>query len=109
MVLHWLVQTHSTAKTQTAPPSGTSGYSPGKIRLRVLCMRRASPDQPDTTATYCLPPTEKEVGGATIPELVGNSHNSLPVDASKACSFRSFVPPLNTSPPPVDNIGPQFG
>ena len=44
-----------------------------------------------------------------MPEFVGNSHSSLPFDASKAWNMRSLVPPLKTTPPPVASIGPQFG
>ena len=44
-----------------------------------------------------------------MPELVGNSHSTSPLDASNARNIRSFVPPLNTSPPPVVKMGPQFG
>ena len=47
-------------------------------------MPRESPPQPDSTATYCLPSIVNDVGGATIPELVGNSHSSFPVAASNA-------------------------
>src|SRR5262249_11128058 len=36
-------------------------------------------------------------------------HSSLPLAASKAWNIRSLVPPLNTRPPPVASIGPQFG
>src|SRR5215831_7642725 len=57
---------------------------------------------------YCLPSTENDVGWLVIPEFVGNCHSSLPVLASKAWKYRSFVPPLNTSPPAVASIGPQF-
>src|SRR5687768_14834594 len=49
-----------------------------------------------------------DVGCPMMPELVGYSHNTLPVEASNARNSRSFVPPLNTSPPPVVSIGPQF-
>ena len=48
------------------------------------------------------------VGGARMPELVGNSHKSLPVAASNAWIFRSLVPPLNTKPPLVASMAPQF-
>ena len=42
--------------------------------------------------------------------LVGrNSQSSLPVDASNAWILRSLVPPLNTNPPAVTSIAPQFG
>ena len=57
---------------------------------------------------YCLPSTINEDAGPMMPELVGYSHISFPVDASKAWNMRSFVPPVNTSPPPVASIGPQF-
>ena len=39
-----------------------------------------------------------------IPELVGNFHSSFPLLASNAWNSRSFVPPENTSPPPVASI-----
>ena len=96
-------------KTHNAPPSGTSGYSPGKTRLRSACIPRESPPHPASTAMYCLPSIEKDAGGARIPVLIGNSQSSLPVDASKACIRRSLVPPLNTNPPAVASIAPQFG
>ena len=47
-------------------------------------------------------------GWPMMPELVGNSHNTAPLDASNARNIRSLVPPLKTSPPPVASIGPQF-
>src|SRR4051812_29023738 len=72
------------------------------------CIDRASIPKPDTTATYCVPSTVKEEGDAMMPELVGNSHSSVPSFASNARNFRSFVPPLNTSPPLVVIVGPQF-
>jgi hypothetical protein len=50
-----------TANTQTAPPSGTSGYSPGESRFSRVCMPRESTPQPDCTAMYCVPSTMKEV------------------------------------------------
>src|SRR5262245_54273707 len=58
---------------------------------------------------YCLPSSRNEVGGARMPELVGNSQSSLPVRAPNACSLRSAVPPLKTTPPPVTSMDPQFG
>src|SRR5206468_4245640 len=53
-------------------------------------------------------PIMNDVGGPVMPELVGNSHKSLPLDASNAWNMRSFVPPVKTRPPPVASIGPQF-
>src|SRR5205814_4033473 len=100
---------YSTEKTPTAPPSGPSGYSPGNSRLSVASSPRESPPHPESTAMYCLPSMENEVGGARIPEFVGNSQSSFPVDASNAWILRSLVPPLNTTPPPVTSIDPQFG
>src|SRR6185436_11267330 len=94
--------------TQIAPPSGTSGKLPGDATLRRVCIPRESMPQPDCTAMYCLPATMNDVGWPMMPELVGNSHTSFPLDASNAWNMRSLVPPLNTSPPPVANIGPQF-
>jgi hypothetical protein len=47
-------------------------------------------------------------GCPITPELVGNSHTTLPLVASKARNIRSLVPPLNTRPPPVASVGPQF-
>ena len=38
-----------------------------------------------------------------------NSHSSLPLAASNAWIRRSAVPPVNTSPPAVASIEPQFG
>ena len=40
------------ANTHTAPPSGTSGNSPGRIALRRFCIPRASMPHPDCTAMY---------------------------------------------------------
>src|SRR4029453_8513522 len=71
-------------------------------------MARASMPHPESTAMYCLPSIENDVGWPVMPELVGNSHNSFPDVASNAWNLRSLVPPLNTSPPPVASIGPQF-
>src|SRR5580704_13494880 len=88
---------YSTANTQTDPPSATAGTSPGNKRANVFTSPPASCPQPANTAMYCFPLTEKEVGGASTPELSGKSHSSLPVEASKACILRSAVPPLNTS------------
>ena len=48
---------HFTAKTQIAPPCGTSGYWPGKIRFMRACIFAGSTPQPDWTAMYCLPST----------------------------------------------------
>src|SRR4029453_13082857 len=95
-----------THNTQITPPSGTSGKWPGFTPLIRDSMDRASCPQPDTTAMYCLPSSMNEDGGAYTPEFVGNSHNTSPVDASNARNSRSFVPPLNTRPPPVVRIGP---
>ena len=75
---------HFTANTQMAPPSGTSGYSPGNSVFNRACMARESMPQPDWTATYCLPSTINDDGCPIMPEFVGNSHKSWPVDASKA-------------------------
>src|SRR6185436_6524756 len=97
-----------TAKTQIAPPSGTSGYSPGSNPFRRVCIARESIPQPDWTATYCLPSIMNEEGWPVMPELVGNSHNNLPLSAWNAWNLRSLVPPVKTSPPAVASIGPQF-
>src|SRR6266508_2413435 len=43
-----------------------------------------------------------------MPELVGNSQTTAPLDASNARNLRSLVPPLKTTPPPVASIGPQL-
>jgi hypothetical protein len=40
------------ANTHTAPPSGTSGNSPGRMALSRFCIPRASMPHPDCTATY---------------------------------------------------------
>src|SRR5215471_9143103 len=97
-----------TANTQTAPPCGTSGNSPGRPRFMTPCIPTGSTPQPDCTAMYCFPSTENEVGWLVIPEFVGNCQRSFPFFASKAWKYRSFVPPLNTRPPAVASIGPQF-
>src|SRR5439155_5527732 len=76
--------------------------------LSRCCMPLESPPHPDTTATYCFPSTVNDDGGARIPEFVGNSQRSLPVDASNAWNFRSLVPPVKTRPPAVASIEPQF-
>src|ERR1700680_3347608 len=102
------VSLYFTANTQIAPPSGTSGYLPGTSTFSRACIPRASTPQPDCTAMYCLPATMNDTGCPVMPELVGNSHTSFPVDASKAWNMRSLVPPLNTRPPAVASIGPQF-
>src|SRR5437763_79204 len=69
---------------------------------------RESMPKPDCTATYCVPSTMKDDGEAMMPELVGNSHNTSPVFALNARNLRSLVPPLNTNPPAVVIVGPQF-
>src|SRR5262249_39227415 len=99
---------HFTANTQTAPPSGTSGYFPGIRLFNCVCMPEESPPIPERTAPYCLPSSTSVAGWPITPELVGYSQSSVPVDASSAWNLRSFVPPVNTSPPPVASIGPQF-
>src|SRR5437016_3430484 len=58
-----------TANTQTAPPCGTSGNSPGRPRFSTPCMPTGSTPQPDCTAIYCLPSIEKDVGWLVMPEL----------------------------------------
>jgi hypothetical protein len=42
------------------------------------------PAQPDSIAMYCFPSIKNEVGGASMPEFVGNSQSNSPVIASKA-------------------------
>src|SRR4029450_9202040 len=91
------------------PPPGPPGNPPGNSRLSVACLPRESPPQPDSTATYCLPSTLNVVGGARMPEFVGNSQSSFPVDASNAWNLRSAVPPLKTMPPALTSMPPQFG
>src|SRR4051812_43953720 len=103
-----LSQAHFTANTQIAPPCGTSGYWPGKIRFMRACIFAGSTPQPDWTAMYCLPSTWNDTGTAATPEPVGNSHRILPLLASKARNMRSLVPPANRSPPPVASRGPQL-
>src|SRR5436305_1472118 len=76
---------------------------------RQLEVARPQLDTRKGLGMYCLPSTANDVGGARIPEFVGNSHSSFPVEASKAWSLRSLVPPLKTSPPPVASIEPQVG
>src|SRR5437016_13611192 len=97
-----------TANTHTAPPCGTSGNSPGRARFSTPCIPTGSTPQPDCTAMYCLPSSMNDVGWLVMPELVGNCHKSFPVLASNAWNKRSLVPPVNTRPPPVASIGPQF-
>ena len=98
----------SSANTQIDPPSGTAVSVPaGSPRVIVPCIPRASMPKPDTTAMYCFPSTENDVGCPRTPEFVGNSHNTLPLLASKARNFRSFVPPLKTRSPAVASIGPH--
>src|SRR5262249_47335127 len=97
-----------TAKTQMAPPCGTSGYFPGKIRFMRVCIFAGSTPQPDWTAIYCLPSTSNDTGTAATPDPVGNSHRILPVLASKARNMRSLVPPANRRPPPVASTAPQL-
>src|SRR6476659_10333423 len=80
---------YSNANTHTDPPSGTSGNSPGIKRLSVASMPRESPPQPEWTAMYCLPSIMNDVGGARMPEDVGNSQRSFPVVASNAWILRS--------------------
>ena len=64
--------------------------------------------KPDCTATYCRPSIENDIGTPMMPEFVGVSQSIFPLFASNARNIRSFVPPENTSPPPVVRIGPQF-
>src|SRR4029077_19433813 len=87
-----------TANTHTAPPSGTSAYSPGTNALSRACIERESIPNPDCTAMYCVPSTMKDEGDAMMPEFVGNSHSTSPFVALNARNLRSFVPPLNTNP-----------
>src|SRR6202011_5937998 len=98
-----------TANTQITPPSGTSGKLPKDTPLMRDSIERASWPQPDTTATYCLPSSMNDDGGAKVREFVGNSHSAPPDAASNARNIGSLVPPLNTSPPPVASMAPQFG
>src|SRR3954466_12013377 len=92
-----------------APPSGTSGKSPGRSAFNCVSIPCESTPHPDCTATYWRPPARNDVGGPMIPEWVGNRHSSFPLLASNAWNSRSFVPPENTRPPPVASIGPQLG
>src|SRR5688572_13582312 len=57
---------------------------------------------------YWVPSTLNDAGVPSTPELVGNSHRTFPFEASYARNIRSFVPPLNTSPPAVASMGPQL-
>src|SRR5205809_5632390 len=97
-----------TANTHTAPPCGTSGNSPGRPLFKTFCIPTGSTPHPDCTAMYCLPSIANDVGWLVMPELVGNCQRSFPVFASNAWKYRSLVPPLNTNPPDVASIGPQF-
>src|SRR6185295_12616913 len=100
---------YGSANTQIPPPLGGSGILPGNSRPNPPFIPATSPAHPDSTARYCLPSTVNVLGGATIPELVSASHNSLPVAASKAWTFLSLVPPVNTRPPAVVSIEPHVG
>src|SRR5712691_5328969 len=106
--IHLTDERYFSAKTQIAPPSGTSGYSPGCSAFSLALTPRASTPHPDCTAMYCVPSTTNVVGVPRTPELVGNSHRTLPFFASYARNSRSLVPPLKTSPPLVASIGPQL-
>src|SRR6185503_10821986 len=98
---------YGSANTQIPPPLGGSGILPGNRRPNPPFIPATSPAHPDSTARYCLPSTVNVLGGATIPELVSASHSSFPVAASKACTFLSLVPPVNTRLPAVVSIEPQ--
>ena len=63
--------------------------------------RGLPPPMPVATAMYCLPSTENELGGARMPELVGNCQSALPVVASAAMNDPEFSP-KNTSPEAVE-------
>src|SRR5260221_3296526 len=98
---------YSSAKTQTEPPCGTSGYSCGLTRLMRACIRAASTPHPDCTAMYCLPSIWNDTGTPLTPEPVRNSHRVLPLAASKARKKRSLVPPANNTSPAVARTGPH--
>jgi hypothetical protein len=90
------VQTgHGTANTYTAPPSGPRVLT-GEEAIQPVVHAAGVAAHPLCTARYCLPFTEN-VGGATMPDVVTNSHNSFPVDASNAWILESLVPPVNTA------------
>ena len=70
-------------------------------------MRAPSTPDLDCTGMYCLPSIWNETGTPFTPELVRNSHRTLPFEASKARKYRSLVSPANTTPPAVASTGPQ--
>jgi len=90
-----------TANTQTAPPCGTSGYWPGKIRSCAVCIFAGSTPQPDCTAIYCCAVDLERYWHRGNARAVGNSHSTLPVLASNARNMQVVVPPANSKPPPV--------
>src|SRR4051794_41096136 len=63
----------ASANTQIVPPSGTSGYLPGKIAFSRPCIERESMPHPDCTATYCRPSMAKVDGWPMMPDEVANS------------------------------------
>src|SRR5678815_591679 len=85
---------YGSAKTNT--PAAFPGFSSGVSRRAVLETR----DGPVVTATYCLPPTAKEIGNPLTGELRFVSHKTLPVLSSNARKFPASSPP-KISPPPV--------
>src|SRR5262245_64710562 len=93
--------------TQITPPSGTSFFQPVRLLIKP-CWNAGSTPQPETTATYCLPSTANDDGGAVMPEFVPISHNTLPDFASNARNLRSLVPPAKIRPPPVVSSGPHI-
>ena len=103
----------STITTATRTPRwrrhrAAPGPLPGNRRPIAPFMPRASPPQPESTATYCLPSTMNVVGGATMPELVTASHSSLPVVASNAWNLGRGAAGEH-EPAAVVSIEPQFG
>jgi hypothetical protein len=80
-----------TANTQTAPPCGTSGYLPGKSKLRRPCMRaepRPIPLNRDELPTLNFV-RYRDPGDA---RTYGDLPQDLPALASNARNKRSFVP-----------------
>src|SRR5258708_8911281 len=72
-------------------------------RLKSICVF-----PPAATATYCLPFTMYDTGGALTPAPAWYCHSTLPVAASSA--LKNPVPsPKNTRPPAVASAPPIRG
>src|SRR5262245_58259982 len=86
-------------KTTNVPPMGILRryWKRGSLPIRKSSW---ACDPPVTTATYCLPPCEKVMGGAVTGEPSTYCQTCAPLVASRATSLPSWVP-TKTSPPPV--------